>query len=58
VNETVIVVYALGDNLDVKIRDGNAELGLTGSVFSRRIEHGGLSFELVPGYAGVRGHVL
>ena len=57
VNETVIVVYALGDNLEGKIRDGNVELGLTGSTFAKRVEYGGLSFELVPGFVGIRGHV-
>ena len=57
VNETVIVVYALGENLDAKIRDGNVELGLSGSTFSRRVEYGGLSFEMVPGYVGVKGPV-
>jgi hypothetical protein len=57
VNETVIVVYALGKDLDRQIRDGNDQLGLTGRVFMRQVEYCYLKFEMVCAHVGIHGHV-
>jgi hypothetical protein len=57
VNETVIVVYALGHDIDRQIRDGNDQLGLTGRVFMKQVEYCYLKFEMVSAHVGIHGHV-
>jgi len=57
VNETVVVVHAIGDNVENQVREGNKALGIYGDRYMKQIEYGGLNFELVAGHVGVRGHV-
>jgi hypothetical protein len=56
-NETVIVVYAMGKDAERQISEGNALLGLTGSVFMKQVEYCYLKFEMVAAHVGIHGYV-
>ena len=56
-NETVIVVYVLGKDAERQMSEGNAQLGLTGSIFMKQVEYCYLKFELVAAHVGIHGYV-
>jgi len=57
VNETVIVVYALGKDAEKQISEGNTKLGFTGSMFMKQMEYCCLKFEMVAAHVGIHGYV-
>jgi hypothetical protein len=56
-NETVIVVYALGKDAERQISEGNSQLGLVGNVYMKQMEYCYLKFEMVAAHVGIHGYV-
>ena len=56
-NETVIVVYALGKDAERQISEGNSQLGLVGNVYMKQMEYCYLKFEMVVAHVGIHGYV-
>jgi hypothetical protein len=56
-NEAVIVAYAIGHNTHEQVAEGKIELGLLDHIQTKRVEYGGINFEMMAGHKEIKGLV-